>query len=289
MARGDKKQARGEKERQCLKRIKEFVFPNADVPIANEANMSLLHTSVFGFTLEDWREFCGILAEAKPNDNLNEFPDFASGDFVLEHFEISATKEGKKGSTFKRKHEPFLKSVRKNVDDALASDESIAINHPFSYPGRNHALLLDSLERNLNNHVESLAAYAANHKVAKTVFIIELQEHNLMMFENVYSDTGEGRVFGDLLRKPQKFANYRLSRDKKALELLHAFVDKLDIVVFAGVECVEIFKLDEIPNMLKLMPWPFVVAAGPTIESYTLLPVLHVMDTVKEQEHYEHD
>lgn len=45
-----------------------------------------------------------------------------------------------------------------------------------------------------------------------------------------------------------------------------AFVDKLDMVIFAGVEHIEIIKLAEIPSMLKLMPWTFFVAAGPTIE-----------------------
>lgn len=280
--------ARGEKELRCLDKVQSFVFPNSRIPTVEGADMSLLHSSVFGFSLEDWQGFCGVLVAAEPNSNSNEFPDFISGDSLLEHFEISGTQEGRKGSTFKRKHEPFLKLVREEVDAAMASDEPESTTRAFRYPGLTYLHLLDSLERNLISHIESLDTFVASHKVTTSVFIIEHQECGLGMFENTYADVGEGRVFGDM-RKPQKFENYRLSRDGQALKLLYGFSSKLDIVIFVGADSIEVIKLNEIPNMLKLMPWPFVVAAGPTFEQHSFLTVLQVVEETKEQDDNEQD
>ncbi|MBQ9058257.1 MAG: hypothetical protein IJ125_03615 [Atopobiaceae bacterium] len=279
---------RGDKELHCLERVKRYVFPDVSNPTAEDADMSLLYSSAFGFSSEDWQEFCSVLVAAEPNSKPNEFPDFISRDSLFEHFEISATQEGRKGSTFKRKYEPFLKSVYEEAKDAAASDELKTIARAFSYPDRKHELLLDSLKRNLGSHIESFETYAASHEVATLVFIIELQEHGLSMIENIYDEVGSGRVFGDI-REQQKFDNYRLSRDKEALELLHAFADEIDIVIFAGVDDVEIIKLCEIPNMLRLLPWPFVIAAGPTIERHSFLPVIQTIEEVTEQEEYEQD
>ena len=273
--------ARGDREQRCLERVKRRVFPNAVVQKAYDADMALFHSSAFGFSLEDWRSFCIILASAEPNNEPSKFPDFRCANSVIEHFEITATSEGKKGSTFKRGHEPFIKSVEKDVDDALASNDPKTFVRTFCYPDRNHALLLDSLEHNLKGHIASLEAYAVSHEVTTSVFVIEYQERGLEMIENIYEGIGGGRGFGDL-REQQKFKNYRMSTDRKALELLYVFADKLDIVVFAGVDDIEIIKLSEIPSMLKLMPWPFVVAAGVTLERHSFLPVLQVVDTTRE-------
>lgn len=248
--------------------------------------MALFHSSAFGFSLEDWQSFCSILAFAEPNNEPSKFPDFMCANSVIEHFEITATKEGRKGSEFKKNHEPFFKSAQKDVGGALTSDDPKSFVRTFGYPDRDHALLLDSLERNLKSHIASLEAYAVNHEVITSVFIIEYQEHGLEMIENIYASIGGGRVFGDL-REQQKFKNYRMSRDRKALDLLYGFADKLDIVVFAGVDDIEIIKLSEIPSMLELMPWPFVVAAGATIEMRSFQPVLQVVNTANEQDDYE--
>lgn len=277
--------ARGDKEQRCLERVRKYIFPNGSYSV-EEADTALIHSSAFGLTQEDWGKFCGILAMAKPNANPNEFPDFISGDSALEHFEISATEEGRRGSAFRRKRESFLKSARAPLVNASVSDEPNVLSHAFIFPDRIHALLLVSLAKNVENHIESLEAYATGHKVDTSIFVIEHREFGLAMFENVYGDIGGGRTFGDI-REQQKFSNYRLSRDAEALKLLYEYENLLDTVIFVGVENIEIIKLTAIPDMLTLMPWPFVVAAGPTIESHTFLPVIQTREMAEGQIDYD--
>lgn len=264
--------ARGNKEYRCLKRIVEYVFPNVVTPNAENADLSLLHSSVFGFAQEDWQKLCGILASAEPNPCLSEFPDFRSGNSVIEHFEITATVENRKGSEFKRKREPFLESM---LEDVVAVEDPQPISRVFTYPKRRHDLLLESLKRNLEKHVEALYSYADGCAIETTVFVIEHQEYGLSMIEDIYREVGEGRVFGDM-RNQQKYNNYRMSRDKNALTCLKKHANTIDFVIFCGVEHIEFIKLNEIPNMMKLMPWSFMVAAGLTVERHALLPVARV-------------
>ena len=278
--------SRGDKELHCLERVIRYVFPNEASLHAEDADVSLLHSSVFGFSQEDWQKLCEILALAKPNDNPNEFPDFVSRKSVLEHFEISATRESKKGSAFKRGHEPFTKSVREKLGEIVVAEEPQVVKDTFKYPDLHHRLLLDSLKRNLENHIKSLSVYAASHEVTSTVFVIEHQEYGLSMLEDVYGEVGEGCVFGDI-RSQQQYSNYRMSRDKEALALLFGHEDVLDIVVFVGVEYIEFIKISEIPDMIKLMPWLFVVAAGPTVELHSFVPVMRTYASEEEQDDYE--
>ena len=274
---------RGHKELRCLERVRKKVFANADISSAEDANVF-----VFGFTLEDWKLLCEILASAKPNDNLNEFPDFKNNDSIIEHFEISASKEGKKGSVFKQKHEPFLKSMHEDVANAMAVKEAQIVNQSFAYPDLCHQYLLKSLDKNLEHHIRSLESYATRHDVLMSIFVIEHQEHGLFMTENIYIEAGEDRVFGDM-RPRQEYNNYRMSRDREALEILATHESLLDFVIFVGVEYIEFIRLSEIPNMLKLMPWPFVVAAGPTIEKHEFLLGKQANVFEKERDNYEQD
>lgn len=277
--------SRGDKELRCFERVRKKVFPKADASSVEDADRSLWHTSVFGFTPEDWKLLCEIILSAKPNDNPNEFPDFKSDDSLIEHFEISATKENRKGSRFKQKREPFLQSMREELYDVAAAEEPQAMSRCFNYPDSSHQNLLESLKKNLNNHINALKSY--DPKPAASVFIIEHQECGLFMIENIYSEFGEDRVFGDM-RSPQRYNNYRMSRDREALEILATHEKPLlDFVIFVGVEYIEFIRLSEIPNMLKLMPWPFVVAAGPTTEMHRFLPVMQADAFEKERDNHE--
>ncbi|MDO4289806.1 MAG: hypothetical protein Q4C41_01060 [Eggerthellaceae bacterium] len=278
--------ARGDRELHCLERIIDDVFPDGRDFGAGVVNTSLLHSSVYGFAQDDWDTLCEDLASAKPNADPSSFPDFISGDTVLEHFEITATIEGRKGSQFKRKHEPFMGSMRKGLGNLSVEDNPRAISRAFPYPNQQHVSLLDSLERNLSKHAESLRAFRVKHAISKAIFVIEHREYGLAMIEDVFGEIGSGRIFGDM-REQQKFSSYRMSRDADALSILADYAAEIDVVVFVGVENIEFIKVAEIPDMLKLMPWPFVIAAGPTVELHTFLPVTRVCAPEKEGVDYE--
>lgn len=275
--------AEDDKELICLNRIKKHVFQNTGCLESDKANASVLHSSVFGFTEEAWQYICDILRLAKRNNRRSEFPDFKCGSTVLEHFEITATKEtDRKGSVFRREHEQFLNEVDKLFDEAKSSVDPKAIYKEFKYPEQSHCLLLKSLKRNLDNHIESLKKYVASNEIDSCIIIIEHCEKGISMFENVFYEVGAERVFGDL-RNHQQYSNYRLSRDRNALDLLYEHVSIVDIIIFVGAEYIEIIKVDEIPNMLKLMPWPFIVAAPLTKEYRALDPVLQIVEESEEQ------
>ena len=78
------------------------------------------------------------------------------------------------------------------------------------------------------------------------------------MCENTFGQVKQGLQYDDL-RSQQKFSSYRLSRDKKVLEYLYGFRDQVSYVIYVYNNGVEFIKLDNIPELLKLLPWEFIV------------------------------
>lgn len=76
-------------ELECLKYIINTCF--------GKANGTIVFCNVDNDT-----EILKQLNEVKPNPNPSEFPDFLSGDEIVEHFSITSSKENRKGSNFKK-------------------------------------------------------------------------------------------------------------------------------------------------------------------------------------------
>ncbi|ERK33894.1 MULTISPECIES: hypothetical protein [Enterococcus] len=66
---------------------------------------------------------------------------------------------------------------------------------------------------------------------------------------------------GDLVRQ-EKLDSYRLTRDKKLLDWLYEFKDKLQYVIFLTRTSVEIIKIDNIPNVQTLLPYKYAIVSN---------------------------
>ena len=63
---------------------------------------------------------------------------------------------------------------------------------------------------------------------------------------------------GDM-REEEKFKFYRLSRDKKLLNFIYQYKDKIKYVIFVYCNGFEIIRLENIPYLLDLMPWDYYI------------------------------
>ena len=80
------------------------------------------------------------------------------------------------------------------------------------------------------------------------------------MIEKIAIDGIDGMSCGDLF-PTLKECNYRLSRDKKLLDYVYTFKDKLKYVIFVHYQGIEIIKIENIPYFKKLMPYDYEVSA----------------------------
>ena len=127
---------RGEKEQQCLNIIREAIFTNKGQTIYHPftgktyqevsdkefEEEQIWFTSCectknyFGLCKEDRNEIEQILRMAKPNTNLNDFPDFVFNKGFIEHFQITSSQINKKGAVHIRKQSDFQRKVGNEIE-----------------------------------------------------------------------------------------------------------------------------------------------------------------------------
>lgn len=267
---------RGEREQICLEAVKKIVFnENGEIQRA-------LNDQIFGLSKEDLSEVANLLRTAQPNEKASEFPDFVFENGFIEHFQITASKETKKGfrqiieeNDFSRRAEKnekiFKEECKNNPDFVNVRSVTTAMNFP-DYSGKN---LEDSFKRNFEHHIQSLEKYNGSKQIG--VFMVEYYEFAVKMYENIFNDVKKNLCYGDL-RLPQKFTCYRLSRDKKLLNYIYSYKSLIKYIIFVYEEYtrrekakgfeglfgdfvrkIEIIKVENIPYMLKLLPWDFAI------------------------------
>lgn len=274
---------RGKKEQECLDLVKKAIFTNDGEPIHHPfTNKTYLevsdeefikekiwfinpkyYSSCFGLLECDRDEIEQIMKIAKPNDNLNSFPDFIFENGFIEHFQITSSKTTRKGaehtkimSCFESKVKEETKKLEQEWNKIPSFNKVRSMHWTEENPIHSHEYLIKSFKNNWNHHLESLNKYSGNKKVG--IFMIEYKEFALSMSENVYADWASGMSHGDM-RKQEKLQFYRLSRDKKMLEFMYDFRDQIKYVIFVYYNGIEIIKLESIPYLLKLLPWDYTI------------------------------
>ena len=236
---------KGEKEQKCFEVVKNDF-------------MKEYPTKFFGLNCEEIKNMKVLFDTAKINEKTSEFPDIILNDGFIEHFQITSSKENKNGAVHIKELTKFKSKIEKDM-------MAIQVNHDFSkkhwtmqYPEHSYEKLVKSLEKNWNNHIESYEKY--NKKKDISIFMIQYSDMALEMYENVYEYWIDGMSNGDL-RKPEKLNCYRMSKDKKILKYMYEFKDKIKYVIFVYGEKCEVIKLENIPYILRLIPWNYVIAS----------------------------
>lgn len=293
---------RGQKEQECLDLIINEIFYRKDgkpcqdfdgktyLDVSDEHFLNrfldytdLPHRKFFGLLDIDRKEFVNLLRKAKQNVNASEFPDFVFDNGFIEHFQITSSKETRKGALETKEQKQFSKKVEdgtkrfmEECNQTPSFDKVRSKSWERENCEHNYSNLVESFKRNFEHHINSLDKYNGNKAVG--IFMIENSEFAMSMMENVYVDWIDGMSQGDL-REQQSFNCYRLSRDKTMLNYLYDFRDKLKYVIYTYTELVhreggvgfkvfecnevrkfEVIKIDNIPYLLQLLPWDFVIA-----------------------------
>lgn len=260
--------ARGVNEKECFEYIQRQLFTDDalsnDVKIFQKERVRLTKrpvTSFFAMTEEDICDIEDIFFSAHPNDNPSVFPDFVSDKGFVEHFQITSSEVTEAGAMYKkdfRKHEKEFEqeceALKSEMSGKPTYGEIKQVEKAFSYRGeQSHAFLLRSLIGSTEKHIKSANDYCGNKDIR--VFLIEYNELSLRV-QITYPDVKPERMYGDLLRR-EDVTEYRISRDKEALHFLYSKKDFIDYVVFATEVGFEIVKVEDIPEILKLLVFDY--------------------------------
>lgn len=224
---------RGEQEKICFEQIKKVAIKKADMQL-----------------LCYWDK-------AVANSDSNAFPDFIFPNGFIEHFQVSAAKETKKGSAhniavndfeqssnkaFDQEREKFLQSPpRKNA--SIDTYDMKVITHEMASPEYSYDSFVRSFKKNFEKHLKSLQKYNGEKNIG--IFLIELVGAGVTVMQN-----DQFKVF------------YRLSIDKDLLEYVNEFSEYLKYIVFANSEDYEFLDIKNIPTMLQNIPTGVTFSAG---------------------------
>ena len=202
-------------------------------------NALLGKTNISIYSNCDLKSFSLYVFSAKQNMNSNVFPDFIFNGGGIEHFQLTSSKETRKGSAFKIE-ENANKQIRdeyhsKLEHSYLKSDSApgtiTTSNYEEIYESFSYEDFLRSFERNVVSHVESLEKNNYQNKIV--VFLMEQQTARLWIDEGVV---------------PIKF--YELHKDKRALSLVKDFCKHVKYVVYCVSDSIEVLDLSKINELL---------------------------------------
>lgn len=274
---------RGDCELRCLNAVKNMVFCRNGQPMQNpfthktyldvstdefkKDGIWLVNSdcckSYFGLLENDREEFESVLRVAQPNPDASRFPDFIFENGFIEHFQVTSSAVTKKGAKHTKKESEFHRRVDADTEKLKAEwnetpsfDAVRSKSWAFTNPTHSYEFLADSFKHNWEHHMESYGKYTGSKQIG--IFMVEYPEFALAMCENVYQDWIDGMSQGDM-REQEKFKEYRLSRDKKLLQYVYQFKDKIKYVIFLNCKRIEVIRTENIPYLIKLLPWDYVI------------------------------
>ena len=251
---------RGDKELACLDRFKTELFNGNGNPIPN----SNFRNSCFGLLEKDISEFANIIRTVYPNPSSNDFPDFIFDNGYIEHFQITSSKENKKGAMQIKKEREFFIKVENETEKAIEEWGSAEPSYEkirsktwtAEYQEHSHDLLIQSFKKNWEHHINSSKNYIGKKDVG--IFLVEYPECAFAMVEEMYLGWKVGMTNGDM-RDEEEFKEYRLSRDKELLDYIYRFKNEIKYVIFCNFKRYEIIKTENISYIIQLIPWDFYI------------------------------
>ena len=198
-----------------------------------------------------------FLNKATANPESNLFPDFLFDGGFIEHFQVSAANENKKGSehniavndferenkaTFEQEKNDFLQSPpRKNP--VIGTYDLKVVTHEMACPEYSYESFVKSFKRNFEKHIKSLQNYTGVKSIG--IFLIELVGANLTVMQN-----GCFKKF------------YRLEFDRELLTYINQYAECLKWIIFVSTDTYEVLELNKIPKLLNNIPQGLTFGVG---------------------------
>lgn len=213
-------------ELYCLKRIKDsFIYFKGLEKV---------------FDNSDYLTVKSILNSARQNENHSDFPDFFFAGGIIEHFEVTASDETRKGSQYKiddaycqREKDKHFKQLDKEFIESThhlgtMRTETVEDTHEyFSYES-----FIKSFKRNVEHHLDSLKKSKYANEVV--VFLIEQQGASLGVYIN--------NIFNRF---------YILSEDRSILEYIKETLTDVDYIIFIATDRCEVIDLSKIDVLIQ--------------------------------------
>ena len=152
-----------------------------------------------------------FILKAKANPQKSHFPDFLFEKGFIEHFQVTAAKEDKKGSELKKAEVGFKKECEQQMrvlQERMKQSPGpgIIVQAPeLQYDRNSYQFFLDSFKRNWMRHIKSLEQYDGKKEVG--VFLVESEAAS---FKEMMNGEYSGRL-------------YRLQDDKNLLEFIFTY------------------------------------------------------------------
>ncbi len=191
------------------------------------------------FDNSDCLRMKSILCSAHQNEKHSDFPDFFFDGGIIEHFEVTASDETRKGSQYKiddaycqREKEEHFKQLDKEFlqsphHPGTMTTQTVEDTYKcFSYES-----FVKSFKRNAKHHLKSLRNSEYTNQLV--VFLIEQESASLCIYAN--------GVFNRF---------YKLSEDKKLLQYIKATLVDVDYIVFNATDAYEVIDLSKIDSMI---------------------------------------
>lgn len=191
---------------------------------------------------EDRQKIACILKNAEPNSAPSEFPDFLFETGFIEQFQITASKETKKGALHRKEQERFykeaeqrLQAMREELEQAPPANELTYEICKMKAPMYSYEMYEHSFHKNWQHHMDSLEKYTGCREVG--VFLISYR----------------GPLF-KTMRQGELLGFYHLHQDAGMLRYIEQYQDKLSYVVFEDGQNCEVIELEKIPALIEGVP-----------------------------------
>lgn len=224
---------RNQQERECFEKIKSLA--------RNRNDMRLL----------------SFLNGARENPESSLFPDFLFDGVFIEHFQVSAAIENKKGSEHNIAVNDFERGSNENIERLKNEFLQLpprknpvtgtyvlkVVTHEMESPEYAYESFVKSFKRNFEKHIESLQKYTGDKSIG--IFLIELAGPRLTVLQN-----NNFRAF------------YRLAIDRDLLEYIDKYTAYLKYIFFVSLDDYEVLELNKIPHLLNNIPQGLTFGVG---------------------------
>lgn len=216
---------RGKQESNCLAWVRQILDRNSAL-----------------YLCTDTQRIVHILKRAKPNPEQSNFPDFLFEDGFIEHFQITASKETRKGALHKQtqvqfhhKAEQRFQIMRNELNNAQPANSLTGEIFKMKTLLYSYEMYEASFQKNWRHHFNSLQKYAGCREIG--IFLIEYQ----------------GPLF-KTMRRGELVGFYHLHQDAQLLRYIAEYQDELSYVIFADGQNCEVIELKNIPTLIEQAP-----------------------------------